>query len=79
MEGAIHTFLSDSPSYVASTFLGESRLPGQLVEGVRHEDLQQLSFEDNRFDLVLSAEVHTRALDFCVCGGKCTLYVASRI
>lgn len=57
MEGAIHTFLSDSPSYVASAFWGDAFIPGQLVDGVRHEDLQRLSFADNSFDLVLSAEV----------------------
>lgn len=62
VEGAIHTFLSDGPAYRSSTFMGDAFTPGQVVNGVRHEDLQQLSFPDDSFDLVLSAEV-------CVWGG----------
>lgn len=57
VEGAIHAFLSDSPSYVASSFFGDSLDPGALVDGLRHEDLQRLSFANDSFDLVLSAEV----------------------
>jgi SAM-dependent methyltransferase len=42
---------------VGSEYLGEGFVSGDVVDGVRHEDLQQLSFPDASFDLVLTTEV----------------------
>ena len=42
---------------VGSEYFGDSFVSGDLVDGVRHEDLQQLSFPDASFDLVLTTEV----------------------
>ncbi|MBR7518463.1 hypothetical protein KC217_22605, partial [Mycobacterium tuberculosis] len=39
---------------VGSEFLGNDLSPGQVVDGVRHEDLQCLSFKDLTCDLVIS-------------------------
>ena len=40
-----------------SEFLVTEHSPGEIVGGVRHEDLQALSFEDQIFDYVLSFDV----------------------
>jgi hypothetical protein len=48
------------PPAARSEFVSAIASPGEVVSGVRHEDLQQLSFEDNSFDLVLSTEVGGR-------------------
>jgi hypothetical protein len=56
------------PDAVGSEFFPSATRSGQLVNGVRHEDLQALSFEDASFDHVLSFDVlehvpdHGRAL-----------------
>lgn len=43
---------------VGSEYLGEYQIPGFLnQQGLRHEDLTNLSFEDASFDLVVSLEV----------------------
>ena len=55
--GAVHRALSGMAGYVASEYLGPERRPGEVVEGVRHEDLQRLSFAAESFDLVLSSDV----------------------
>lgn len=40
-----------------SEYLGEDRKPGQLVDGVRHEDVQAMSFGDNSLDVLISSDV----------------------
>ncbi len=40
-----------------SEYFGPDYQSGQMVNGVRHEDLQQTSFPDETFDIVLTAEV----------------------
>jgi SAM-dependent methyltransferase len=51
------------PSAVGSEFLGPNRAPGETVEGVRHEDVQRLSFADASFDLIASFDVLQRVPD----------------
>lgn len=54
---------------VGSEYFGSGNKPGSMVEGVRHEDLQALSFPDDSFDYFLSFDVlehvpdHTRAFE----------------
>jgi len=57
--GALHVALSGAlgDSYTCSEYFGEGFLPGQDVDGRRHENLQGLSFADASFDLVLSSDV----------------------
>jgi len=55
--GALHAALADLPGYHCSEFCGESAIPGTFVNGVRHEDLERLSFADACFDVVLSSDV----------------------
>ncbi len=40
-----------------SEYFGPEYRPGEIVNGVRHEDLEQLSFEDASFDLVVTRDV----------------------
>jgi SAM-dependent methyltransferase len=55
--GALHRALSAHARYVCSEYFGPEYPPGQFVRGIRHEDLQRLSFKDRSFDLVLSSDV----------------------
>ncbi|MFH1684232.1 MAG: class I SAM-dependent methyltransferase [Candidatus Margulisiibacteriota bacterium] len=48
--GPIHNVLKQHPGYTYSEF-------SQTNKGVRYEDLQQLSFADNSFDLVITQDV----------------------
>ncbi|HJQ35762.1 MAG TPA: methyltransferase domain-containing protein [Thermoanaerobaculia bacterium] len=50
-------FARQYPSVTGSEYLGSNSPPGTVVDGVRHEDLQQLSFPDDSFDLIVSFEV----------------------
>lgn len=45
------------PLTTGSEYLGPEHGPGQLVDGVPHEDLQALSFEDGSLDVILSFDV----------------------
>ena len=45
------------PNAVGSEYLGDDFASGELVKGVRHEDIQNLSFDDEAFDFILSFEV----------------------
>lgn len=55
--GAVHRALAASPDYVCSEYFGEEYARGQDVDGRRNEDLQNLTFADASFDLVLSSDV----------------------
>ena len=44
-------------SCVGSEYLGPEVAPGRVVKGVRHEDVERLSFADHSFDLVISNDV----------------------
>ena len=55
--GAIHRALRSNPGYTSSEFFGPEHKSGTYVSGIRHEDLQRLSFADTSFDLVVSSDV----------------------
>jgi glycosyltransferase involved in cell wall biosynthesis/SAM-dependent methyltransferase len=40
-----------------SEYFGPDHKPGSIVDGIRHEDVMNLGFEDNSFDFVLSFDV----------------------
>lgn len=44
-------------SIVGSEYLGFEYTSGDFVDGVRHEDIESLSFIDNEFDLIISNDV----------------------
>ena len=44
-------------SCIGSEYLGEDITPGKVIKGIRHEDVERLSFADASFDLVISNDV----------------------
>lgn len=56
-KGPVHDSLHRMKHYVCSEYFGEDYKSGTFVDGIMHQDLQNLSFEDNRFDVILSSEV----------------------
>lgn len=60
---AVHEQLSSLPNYICSEYFGPQYAPGEIVNGVRHEDLQQLSFESNSLDIMLSSDVFEHVPD----------------
>jgi SAM-dependent methyltransferase len=42
---------------IGSEFLGDNLSPGQIVDGIRHENLQNLSFKNSSLNLVISNDV----------------------
>jgi SAM-dependent methyltransferase len=56
-QGPLHAYLSKLPGYVCSEYFGPKYSPGEVVNGIRHEDLSGLSFPDNSFDIVISSDV----------------------
>ena len=59
----VHLALRHVPGYVSSEYLSPDLPGGTVVDGVRHEDLQALSFGDASFDLVLSSDVFEHVPD----------------
>ena len=55
--GPLHNQLKNLPHYVSSEYWGPGFRSGEVVNGIRHEDLQELSFDDAVLDLVLSSDV----------------------
>jgi hypothetical protein len=60
----LHTYLAALTGYSASEF-SPGAVPGERVAGVRHEDLTQLTYDDESFDIVLTSETleHVPDLD----------------
>jgi SAM-dependent methyltransferase len=50
-------------SFVTSEFFGPGVAGGTIRNGVRHEDLERLSFADASFDLVITSEVFEHIAD----------------
>lgn len=55
--GPLHAALRSTGGYVFSEYFGAQYQGGEQVNGIRHEDLQALSFGENAFNLVLSSDV----------------------
>lgn len=55
--GAIHNALSRMKNYICSEYCGPQYKSGEIVNGVVHEDLMNLSFKDASIDIVLSADI----------------------
>ena len=55
--GAIHNALSRMKNYICSEYYGSEHKSGEMVSGVLHEDLMNLSFKDESIDIVLSSDV----------------------
>jgi SAM-dependent methyltransferase len=55
--GSLHSCLSKIPRYVCSEYLGSDHASGEVVDGIRHEDLTKLSFPNSTLDVVVSSDV----------------------
>lgn len=55
--GPLHEKLKPHPGYICSEYWGPEYRPGEVVQGIRHEDLQRLSFASGSFDLVVSSDI----------------------
>lgn len=55
--GALHATLARWPGYVCSGYWGDQFAPGSIVNGIRHEDLERLSFADGTLDFILTSDV----------------------
>jgi hypothetical protein len=55
--GILHKYLCKVKNYICSEYLGSANKSGQIINGIRHEDLQNLSFDNNLFDVIISADV----------------------
>lgn len=56
-KGALHDQLSKMKSYICSEFFDESYKSGDIVNGIMHQDLMQLSFNDESIDIIVSSDV----------------------
>lgn len=62
--GALHSLLAGCPGYCASEYFGPDLASGEVGPGgVIHQDLEQLSFPDASFDVVLSTDVFEHVAD----------------
>lgn len=52
---AVSTF--NEHSIVGSEYLGYEYIGGDIIKGIRHEDIEDLSFADNALDLIISNDV----------------------
>ncbi|MEM5364718.1 methyltransferase domain-containing protein [Paraburkholderia azotifigens] len=55
--GVLHGRLAMNAGYVCSEYFGDTYTSGEIINGVRHEDLQKLSFAGDTLDLVLSSDI----------------------
>ena len=58
-------------SIIGSEYLGPELDSGEFVKGIRHEDLKNLSFEDNSIDLIVSNDVFEHVSDSCLAFIEC--------
>lgn len=61
--GPVHDALSKMDGYMCSYYYGDEYKSGEMVNGIMHQDLQDLSFKDNSIDLVLSSDVFEHVAD----------------
>lgn len=56
-QGAVHDHLVGMRHYLFSEYVGPDKKSGELVNGILHQDLMDLSFPSESIDLVLSSDV----------------------
>lgn len=56
-------FAQTQHEYIGTGYFGPEHASGEMVRGIRHEDLQRPSFEDETVDFVLSSDVFEHVPD----------------
>jgi SAM-dependent methyltransferase len=56
-QGPLNDRLAAMEGYLCSEYLGDDHKSGEVVDGVMHQDLTELSFPDESIDMVLSSDV----------------------
>ncbi len=59
------------PRLIGSEYLGDDVAPGQVVNGVRHENATQLTFEDDSLDHILSFDVFEHVPNYLLAFKEC--------
>lgn len=59
----IHRVLSGMSGYICSEYFGNRHRSGDVVNGKMHQDLMDLSFEDQSIDIVISSDVFEHIVD----------------
>lgn len=62
----IYSWITNSLPHALSTgseYLGTEIAPGAIIDGIRHEDVEKLSFSQDSFDLILSNDVLEHVVD----------------
>lgn len=62
VSGATRRWLAELPDYVESRYI-EGAAPGEVRDGTRNEDLHELTFDDESFDLITSSHVMEHVAD----------------
>src|SRR5712692_931827 len=55
--GAMHAQLRGLPGYQSSEYFGRGHRSGDMINGVMHQDLMELSLSDNSLDIVIPSDV----------------------
>lgn len=55
--GPLHNHLSGMTKYICSEYLGDSYKSGDMLENIMHQDLMDLSLDDESIDMVISSDV----------------------
>lgn len=61
--GSLHTVLSRMNNYICSYYYGDQCRSGTVVNGVMHQDLMSLSFDDESIDMLISSDVFEHIAD----------------
>lgn len=61
--GTLHNYLSNMQDYVCSEYFGDNFKAGEIINDKMHQDLMSTSFEDNRFDIIISTDVFEHVAD----------------
>jgi SAM-dependent methyltransferase len=61
--GPIHRQLEGAARYTASEYFSPDHRSGDLVDGVMHQDLMAMSFEDESLDVLITSDVFEHVAD----------------
>lgn len=60
---SLKKWLTPQNELIGSEYMGFDKKPGEIVNGIRHEDAMNMSFADNELDYILSNDVYEHVPD----------------